>query len=189
MNSIRKTEGNVDSNRLPQENKCEVIDESTQSKSVSASNLIKSPSKQLKEEISFSRLLQLDGHQLKKSGKRLGCLCPFHKERTPSFFISEDDTTGNCFGQCGWHGDIFDYEMKKRKVGFFEALQRLQKKRDKVLRDSPVNLDSYSEKPKLERRLTNEEHRLMEVASQRLADDLWLCAYIAKPRGWRPETI
>jgi hypothetical protein len=189
MNIVEQTDGNVDSNRTPQENKCEVIAASAQSKGASGSNLIKSPSKQLKEEISFSRLLQLDGHQLKKSGKRLGCLCPFHNERTPSFFISEDDTTGSCFGQCGWYGDIFEYEMKKRKVGFFEALQKLQKKRDKVLRDSPVNLDNYSKKPKLEHRLSNDEHKLMEVAAQRLSDDAWLCGYIAKPRGWQPETI
>ena len=51
-------------------------------------------------------------------------LCPFHKEKTPSFNISDDKGFYHCFG-CGKNGDIFNYVMEMENISFLEALKRL----------------------------------------------------------------
>ena len=51
-------------------------------------------------------------------------LCPFHKEKTPSFNISDDKGFYHCFG-CGKNGDIFSYVMEMENISFLEALKRL----------------------------------------------------------------
>ncbi len=51
-------------------------------------------------------------------------LCPFHKEKTPSFNISDDKGFYHCFG-CGKNGDIFSYVMEMENISFLDALKRL----------------------------------------------------------------
>ncbi|MDC0093596.1 DNA primase [Alphaproteobacteria bacterium] len=51
-------------------------------------------------------------------------LCPFHKEKTPSFNISDDKGFYHCFG-CGKNGDIFNYVMEMENIGFLDALKML----------------------------------------------------------------
>lgn len=54
-------------------------------------------------------------------------LCPFHKEKTPSFYVFIDSKGYqffHCFG-CGAHGDVISFVMKTRNISFFEALQFL----------------------------------------------------------------
>ena len=43
---------------------------------------------------------------LRKRGRTVVGLCPFHTEKTPSFTVSEDRGFYHCFG-CGEHGDVF----------------------------------------------------------------------------------
>jgi len=61
---------------------------------------------------------------LRRSGKEFIGLCPFHNEKTPSFYVNEDKGVFNCFG-CGKHGDVFDFAMKKLGVDFKGALAHL----------------------------------------------------------------
>ncbi len=61
---------------------------------------------------------------LKKSGKNYKGLCPFHAEKTPSFTIQRDTGYWKCFG-CGEAGDAFDFVMRREKLTFPEALERL----------------------------------------------------------------
>jgi DNA primase len=51
-------------------------------------------------------------------------LCPFHKEKTPSFTVSDAKGFYHCFG-CGAHGDIITYLMQKQGLGFPEAVAEL----------------------------------------------------------------
>lgn len=51
-------------------------------------------------------------------------LCPFHKERTPSFTVSEERQLWHCFG-CGKGGDVFSFVMEQEGVDFREALTLL----------------------------------------------------------------
>ncbi|HZC76929.1 MAG TPA: CHC2 zinc finger domain-containing protein, partial [Ktedonobacterales bacterium] len=61
---------------------------------------------------------------LKKSGKAFKGLCPFHGERTPSFYVSPEHGTWKCFG-CGEGGDIFTFVEKQQGLDFREALAQL----------------------------------------------------------------
>ncbi len=49
--------------------------------------------------------------RLKKSGSSYKGLCPFHQEKTPSFFVSPERQFFKCFG-CGAGGDVITFLMK-----------------------------------------------------------------------------
>lgn len=59
--------------------------------------------------------------RVEKAGSQFKARCPFHNEKTPSFFLSQDRGTYHCFG-CGEHGDIFSFVEKMEAVPFYEAL-------------------------------------------------------------------
>ncbi len=62
--------------------------------------------------------------ELKKSGRSLKGLCPFHSEKTPSFHVFPDQGSFHCFG-CSASGDIFTFVMRTQNLDFGEALRRL----------------------------------------------------------------
>lgn len=63
--------------------------------------------------------------QLQKSGRSLRGLCPFHSEKTPSFYVFPDRGTWRCFGSCGEGGDLFSFVEKRENVDFKGALRLL----------------------------------------------------------------
>ncbi len=62
--------------------------------------------------------------QLKKRGKEFIGLSPFKNEKTPSFTINDEKEFYHCFST-GEHGNIFDFVMKTKSVGFGEAVKTL----------------------------------------------------------------
>lgn len=62
--------------------------------------------------------------RLKRSGRNYMGLCPFHKEKSPSFSVSPDKQIYKCFG-CGETGNVFTFLMKYRNMGFIEAVKYL----------------------------------------------------------------
>ncbi len=62
--------------------------------------------------------------RVEKSGAQYKARCPFHHERTPSFYISPDRGTYHCFG-CQAHGDIFGFVEGIEHIPFVEALKML----------------------------------------------------------------
>ncbi len=82
----------------------------------------------LKEEIKNSiKLSEVIGKSLslkKRDNNNYLALCPFHKEKTPSFNISDDKGFYHCFG-CGKNGDVFNYIMETENLSFVEALKKL----------------------------------------------------------------
>ncbi len=61
---------------------------------------------------------------LKKKGKNYTGLCPFHKEKTPSFSISPDKQIFQCFG-CNVGGNIFTFISKIENISFLESVKRI----------------------------------------------------------------
>src|SRR5688572_21627815 len=62
--------------------------------------------------------------KLTRRGREHVGLCPFHKEKTPSFNVVEDKGFYHCFG-CGAHGTAIDFVMAIEGLGFPEALERI----------------------------------------------------------------
>jgi DNA primase len=60
---------------------------------------------------------------LKKSGNRFKALCPFHSEKTPSFYAASSGMF-HCFG-CGSGGDVITFVMQMEKLDFRECIQLL----------------------------------------------------------------
>src|SRR5258708_30775520 len=62
--------------------------------------------------------------RLTRKGREHGGLCPFHNEKTPSFYVVEDKGFFHCFG-CGAHGDAIGWVMRSESLDFIEAIERL----------------------------------------------------------------
>ena len=62
--------------------------------------------------------------RLVKKGREHAGLCPFHNEKTPSFFVNEEKGFFHCFG-CGAHGDVIGFVMRADGLSFPEAVERL----------------------------------------------------------------
>lgn len=69
---------------------------------------------------------------LKRSGRNLKGLCPFHSEKTPSFMVNPEKQIYHCFG-CGAGGDVFSFLMKNENMSFGEAIRFLAEKANIVL--------------------------------------------------------
>lgn len=92
---------------------------------------------------------------LKKSGKSLKGLCPFHQEKTPSFYVHDERESFHCFG-CGVGGDLFEFLKKIEDISFPEAVSRLAERTE-----VPVELDGNYSKAEQEERQT-----LLEINRQ-----------------------
>ncbi len=64
---------------------------------------------------------------LKRTGSSYSSLCPFHAEKTPSFFVSSDKNIWKCFG-CGKGGDAIKFIMEYEGLSFTEAIIKLAEK-------------------------------------------------------------
>ena len=62
--------------------------------------------------------------RLTRRGREQAGLCPFHNEKTPSFYVVEDKGFFHCFG-CGAHGDAIGFIMRADNLDFIEAVERL----------------------------------------------------------------
>lgn len=88
-------------------------------------------------------------HKLSRSGRNWKTCCPFHGEKTPSFYIYDDHF--HCFG-CGAHGDAMSFVMQSDGSTFPEAVEKLA---SEAGMEVPKN-DPYQEEKEQERRSLHE---------------------------------
>lgn len=121
---------------------------------------------------------------LKPAGKNLKALCPFHTEKTPSFYIMPEKNTFTCFG-CHKFGDIFTFVQEMENLSFPEAMNFLIEKFNipvaKTGRQKSIPTDAYT--------------RLNEIALQYFKANLTdspegkRAMNYLQQRGITPETI
>ncbi len=135
--------------------------------------------------------------RLQRKGREHLGLCPFHKERTPSFTVNEEKGFYHCFG-CGAHGSVFDFVMETEGLSFPEAVEKLATEAGmEVPRDTPEERERQKQRQTLydvaekaagffERQLRMPEgRRALEYLKGRGLDD----AAIARFRlGFAPDS-
>lgn len=119
-----------------------------------------SPVQKIKERLSIEEVVS-SYIKLEKSGSNFKARCPFHNEKTPSFFISSDRDSYYCFG-CGAKGDIFTFVEEFEGLDFKGALKLLAQK-------AGVVLDNYNPKEESEK---EKLYRIMEEATKFFENNL-----------------
>src|SRR5438552_8666676 len=100
---------------------------------------------------------------LQKSGKALKGLCPFHNERTASFYVFPESQTWRCFG-CNEGGDVFSFVQQQQALEFREALVYLAEKANVPL------AEQGDRDPEAEREVSAARERLRKLNEDAL---LW----------------
>ncbi|MFZ5559242.1 MAG: DNA primase [Patescibacteria group bacterium] len=138
------------------------------------------PIDEIKNRLDIVEVVQ-DYVKLKKAGKDYKALCPFHKERNPSFFVSPSKQIWHCFS-CNFGGDMFSFVMKIEGVEFADALRTLARKAGVVLKREDPQLKSQR----------NTLYAICEEATEffqkQLEKNKSVLDYL-KNRGLRPTTI
>jgi len=87
---------------------------------------MKLPQSFIEELKSRLRISEVIGQVLpmRRAGREFHALCPFHKEKTPSFTINDEKGFYHCFG-CGAHGDVIGFVKNYEHLGYMEAVEKL----------------------------------------------------------------
>ncbi len=141
---------------------------------------------QIRERLPIS-VLVAEYVQLKKSGKNFKGLCPFHQERTPSFYVSDERETFHCFG-CSTGGDLFEFLKLMESISFPEVVERLAERTgvsvEKGRPIDPKRQDAKNRHLEILRQAAWYYHCLLK----KLPEDHEAIQYL-KQRGLRAETI
>ena len=142
-----------------------------------------SPIEDIKDRIDIVELVK-NYVELTKAGNNYKACCPFHQEKTPSFFVSADKQMFKCFG-CGEGGDVFSFVQKIEGLEFRDALRLLADK---------AGIQLTRQDPKL----YSAKARLFEVCKlaakffhQQLQSKIGQAVmnYLVQERGLTPATV
>lgn len=122
---------------------------------------------------------------LKKAGREYKACCPFHNEKTPSFWVSPDKQFYHCFG-CGKHGTVLGFLMDYDHMAFPEAVEELAGRLGlEVPHEGPAG---SSATPRADEPLYGLTARVAAFYAQNLARDGRARDYLTR-RGLTPEII
>lgn len=123
---------------------------------------------------------------VKKHGREHQALCPFHKEKSPSFTINDDKGFYHCFG-CGAHGDSIEFIRRHEHTSYREAVEKLA-------RESGIPLPELT--PQMHEKIAREKtlYDAVEEATKWFEHQLALASGVRArdylmERGIRAETI
>ena len=121
---------------------------------------------------------------LKKSGREFKACCPFHDEKSPSFWVSPDKQFYHCFG-CGAHGTSLGFLMNYDRLSFPEAIEELASRAGvEIPRDTRPDDGRNREDADLAALMA----RVAAHWAQQLPGNRRAAEYIAR-RGLSPETL
>lgn len=104
-----------------------------------------SPAEEIKTKLDIVEVIR-EYIQVKAAGANFQALCPFHREKSPSFVISPDKQIWHCFG-CGKGGDVLSFVQEMEGLSFPDTLRLLAPKAGVVL--SQENKQEYSKRGRL----------------------------------------
>lgn len=81
--------------------------------------------------------------RLQRAGRNWKGLCPFHSEKTPSFFVFPDRGSYKCFG-CGEGGDLLSFVMRRNRIEFPDALGELAREAGIEIQRGPADPERRS---------------------------------------------
>ena len=94
---------------------------------------------------------------LKRAGSNYKALCPFHREKTPSFVVSPHKQLFKCFGCWIW-GNAIKFVMEYEKLSFWEALKMLAQ-------EAKIDISQYDLKKWYESKNINEKEKIYRINS------------------------
>jgi len=104
---------------------------------------------------------------LKRRGRDFRALCPFHSEKTPSFYVSPSKQIYKCFG-CGAGGDVFSFVMAIERVQFPEAIRILARRAGVDLEQDGT---AHGTAPSVKERLYHANSWALAIFRQALSGD------------------
>lgn len=87
--------------------------------------------------------------RLTRAGREFKACCPFHSEKSPSFYINDDKQFYHCFG-CGAHGDVIGFTMRHDRLSFPEAVETLAGQAGlQVPQNTPIDREKFDHEKRL----------------------------------------
>ena len=124
--------------------------------------------------------------KLSRAGREMKGCCPFHNEKSPSFFVNDDKGFYHCFG-CGAHGDVIRFVVEQEGLGFIDAVKSLAQ-------EAGLAMPEHSPEARERTAAANSLHDVMAAAAAHFVAQLQhasgtaACDYAAR-RGLSSGTV
>lgn len=127
--------------------------------------------------------------KLRKSGANWSALCPFHKEKSGSFYLYPGTSSYYCFG-CHEHGDVFTFVMKMDNVSFPEAVRAVAQKMGIPLPQREFSSPHEAREAGLRKQLLDVHEAATQYFQQNLqSPEAARAREYMSSRGITPETV
>ncbi|MDE1160762.1 MAG: DNA primase [Acidobacteriaceae bacterium] len=127
--------------------------------------------------------------KLRKSGANWSALCPFHKEKSGSFYLYPQTSSFYCFG-CHEHGDVFTFVMKMDNISFPEAVRAVAQKMGIALPQRQFSSPEEQRQAGIRKQLIDAHEAATQYFQQNLnSPEASRAREYMTSRGITPETV
>lgn len=124
----------------------------------------------VRDAVKIEEVISVRNIKLRRAGADLVCLCPFHKEKSPSLHVSTEKNLWNCFG-CGAGGDAIKFVRDYENCDFEEAVTKLAEQFHITIEHSTDALSEEEHRQALKSELMR---NAMDTLQQYFASNLWI---------------